>query len=87
MEEDKDLKMIEEYYENYKKHLKNYEKDKFLTSFYYEIKRYREALENLIGRYNKLEEGKALIKKQEAMILKAIKQRVEEKIYSKIKSL
>ena len=57
MQEDKDLKMIEEHYEYYKKHLKNYEKDKCLTAVYYEIKRFTEALGNVIARYKELEEN------------------------------
>ena len=43
-------------------------------------------LRNLIARYKELEEGKALTKKQEAMILKAIKQSAEEQITKEMKN-
>lgn len=45
-----------------------------------------QAIENLIARYKELEEGKALTKKQEAMLLKAIKQSAEEQITKEIKN-
>lgn len=53
---EEDIKILEEQLEQYKRHLKNYEKENCLTSVYCELKEYAEALENLIKAYKEQKE-------------------------------
>lgn len=53
---EKDIEILEEQLKQYKRHLENYEKDDCLTSVYYGLKKYAEALEHLIKAYKQIEE-------------------------------
>lgn len=87
---EEDIKILEEQLNIYKRHLENYEKEECLTSVYYELKKYAQALENLLTRYKQLEEENKELREEECCMttcLRKDKERVflENKIKEKKK--
>ena len=75
---EEDIKVIEEYLKQYKRQLENYGKDNCLTSVYYELKKYAQALEHLIKTYKDLKEIEESHRKENGELREKIKELEEE---------